>query len=495
MKRELVVTSSPKETRVALLENGHVAELFFEREGHRSTAGNIYKGRVNRVLPGMGSAFVDIGLERDAFMHAEDVFEDLPENLLDEEERGAGRSTSIEDLLKPGQDIVVQVVKESLGTKGARITAHVSLPGRFMVFLPTVEHVGVSRKVHDDDERKRLKSFLKAVRKEHGGGGFIGRTAATGRETEDLSRDATNLIRTWDEIRGVASRGKAPMLLYREPLLVERLLRDLLGKDVAGVHVDDAETHKRIYGFLEKVDPELLSRLKLVNRPGHIFDDFGVNAELERALKKRVGLESGGSIVIEEAEALVAIDVNTGRFVGKSDHEETIVKNNIEAAKEIARQLRLRDLGGIIVIDFIDMKDKRNRKKVLATLDGELRRDRATSRVLSVSEFGLVILTRKRVRESLGRTLCEPCPECSGDGRVKSVPTILTEIYDEIRKLPTELKGQRLTLRASPAVAGTLLSERDGGFLSSVSAHLSEPLAVETDGLLNQEQFDLVTRG
>lgn len=492
VKRELVVTSSPKETRVALLENGQVAELFFERDGQRSTAGNIYKGRVSRVLPGMGSAFIDIGLERDAFMHAEDVFEDLPENLLEEEERGS--RASIEELLKPGQDVIVQVVKESLGTKGARITAHVSLPGRFMVFLPTVEHVGVSRKVHDDEERKRLKSFLKGIRRENGGGGFIGRTAATGRSTEDLERDARNLIRTWDEIRGVASRGKAPMLLYREPLLVERLLRDLLGKDVAGVHIDDAETHKRIYAFLEKVDPELLPRLKLVNRPGHIFDDFGVNAELERALKKRVNLESGGSIVVEEAEALVAIDVNTGRFVGKSDHEETIVKNNIEAAKEIARQLRLRDLGGIIVIDFIDMKDKKNRKKVLATLDGELRRDRATSRVLSVSEFGLVILTRKRVRESLGKTLCEPCPECAGDGRVRSVPTILTEIYDEIRKLPNELRAQKLTLRTSPAVAETLLAERDGGFLSSLSALLSEPPAVEADALLTQEQFDVLTQ-
>ncbi len=492
MRRELVVTSSPKETRVALLEDSQVAEFFIERSEHASTAGNIYKGRVSRVLPGMGSAFVDIGLERDAFMHAEDVFEDLPENLLEEEERGA-KAAPIEDLVSPGQDIVVQVVKESLGTKGARITAHISLPGRFMVFLPTVEHVGVSRRVQDDDERKRLKSFLKGIRRENGGGGFIGRTAALGREVVDLERDARNLIRTWDEVRGVASRGKAPMLLYKEPSLVERLLRDLLGKDVAGVHVDDPELHKKVYNFLDRVDPELLSKVRLVNRPGHIFDDFGINAELEGALKARVPLESGGSIVIEETEALVSVDVNTGRFVGKSDHEETIVKNNIEAAREIARQLRLRDLGGIIVLDFIDMKDRKNRKKVLAVLDGELRRDRATSRVLSVSEFGLVILTRKRVRESLSKTLCETCPECGGAGRVKSVPTILTEIYDEIRKLPAELKTQKLTLRAAPAVADVLLEERDSGFLSSISSLLSEPLGVEADPLLSQEQFDILT--
>jgi len=491
MARELVVSTRPEETRVALLEDGVVSELFLEREAQRGIVGSIYKGRVTRVLPGMQSAFVDLGLERDAFLHATDVFEELPENLLTDEEVTTDRRAPIEDRLSEGQEVVVQVVKEPLGTKGARITSHVSLPGRYLVLMPTVEHVGVSRKITDEEERRRLKTILKEIRQERGGGGLIARTAGQGKSPEAFFRDGGYLSRTWDEVRAHASRNRAPVLLYREPSLVERLLRDLLSEDVATIRLDDQETFTRTLDLVRALEPALASRVRLHSGPMALMEEYGVTAEIERALRSKVWLPSGGYIVINQTEALVAIDVNTGRFVGKSQLEETLLKANLDAVREIVRQIRLRDLGGIIVVDFIDMEERKSRRDVMRSLEQELRKDRSPTKLLSVNEFGLIILTRKRVKQSLGRLLMQPCPYCSGSGQVKSVSTVCAEIYEEVRKIAADMRGQRLVLRVNPEVARALAGAQ-AVVLRALSDLVGGDIAVQGDPLLHQEQFDVV---
>jgi ribonuclease G len=496
MTKDLIVSSTPQETRVALLEDGRVSEIFIERESHRGIVGNLYKGRVTRVLPGMQSAFVDCGLERDAFLYVADVFEELDENLLTPEEagvggNGGGRAQAIEEMLQSGQDVLAQVVKEPLGQKGARITSHVSLPGRYLVFMPTVEHVGVSRKITDDEERRRLKTLLKEIRQEQGGGGFIARTAGAGRSPEAFARDARYLRRTWDEARASSSRERAPALLHRELGLVQRLLRDLLSDDIASIRLDHEREYGRTLELVQELQPELGPRVHLHQKTQSILEEHGVTAELERALRSKVWLESGGYIVVNQTEALVAVDVNTGRYTGKKTLEDTILKTNLEAAAEIVRQIRLRDLGGIIVVDFIDMEERKSRQKVMAALEAELRRDRSPSKLLSVNEFGLVILTRKRVRQSLERTLCEPCPYCTGSGMVKSVATVCSEIYDEVRKLAADMQGQNVKLRVNPEVARALRGE-EAPVLKDLSSRLGHEIIVQGDPLLHQEQFDVV---
>jgi ribonuclease G len=499
MTKEILVSTTPQETKVALLEDSLVSELFIEREAHRGVVGNIYKGLVTRVLPGMQSAFVGLGLERDAFLYVADALEGLDENLLTPEEQAAAsgghpRGASIEDLLREGQEVLVQVVKEPLGTKGARITSHISLPGRYTVFMPTVEHVGVSRKIVDEDERRRLKSLLKELRQERGGGGFIARTAGQGRGREDFERDVRYLTRTWDEVRAVASRQSAPALLHRELSLVQRLLRDILSEDIASIRLDSEREFQRTLELVGQLQPELAPRVRLFGKPLNILEEHGVTTELERALRSKVWLPTGGYIVINHTEALVAIDVNTGRYVGKKGLEDTILRTNLEAAREIVRQIRLRDLGGIIVVDFIDMEERKSRQKLMAALEQELRRDRSPSKVLQVSEFGLVILTRRRVRQSLERTLCQPCPYCSGSGMIKSVATVCSEIYDEVRKLAEDLKGHGLLLRVNPDVARALAGEEAGVLRELQSLAGTSEIRVQADPLLHQEQFDLVTR-
>jgi ribonuclease G len=495
MNRDLIVSNTPQETRVALLEDGRVSELFIEREAQRGIVGNIYKGRVTRVLPGMQSAFVDLGLERDAFLHVADVLEELPENLLSVEEQAEVRVSSeasrIEDRLRQGQELLVQAVKEPLGAKGARITSYVSLPGRYLVLMPTVEHVGVSRKIVDEEERKRLKGLAKALRAELGGGGLIVRTAGQGRSHEDFERDARYLRRTWDEIRAVASRGRPPLLLHREPSLVQRLLRDLLSEETGRILLDSQEEHARTVDLVSQLQPALVPRVRLHARPNSILEEHGVAAEIERALRNKVWLDSGGYIVINQTEALVAIDVNTGRYVGKSTLEETVLSTNLEAVREVVRQIRLRDLGGIIVVDLIDMEERKSRQKVLAAFERELARDRSPSKVLSVNELGLVILTRKRVRQSLERTLCEPCAYCGGTGMVKRVSTVCSELFDEVRKLLPHVHGQPLLVRLNPEVARALQGT-EADILRELRALVGSEIRVQGDPLLHQEQFDVV---
>jgi ribonuclease G len=398
----------------------------------------------------------------------------------------------ISDLLREGQEIIVQIAKEPIAKKGARITSHVVLPGRFLVYMPTMSHVGVSRKVGSDTERQRLKKVVAALREREGGtGGFIARTAAVGQSEQDLHDDMRYLLRTWTEIKGQGDRKKAPAPLHRDLDLVQRILRDQLSDDFTAIRVDNEMEYARIVDFVHKVQPRLVRRVKLHTRDESILETYGVQGELDKAVKPRVWLKSGGYIVINQTEALVSIDVNTGKFVGKSDRlEDTITRTNMEAVKEIVRQVRLRDLGGIIVIDFIDMEERRNRQKVMLALEQELRADRSPSKVLGFNDFGLIIITRKRVRQSLERTLCSPCPYCQGAGLVKSTQTMSFEILSEARRLSKHIgAADDVTLRVSPEVAHALRSS-EAAIFEEIEAYFNTPVRVKADPELHQEQFD-----
>ncbi len=542
MNKEMIISSTDHDTRVAILEDDQVVEIFIERERQRGVVGNVYKGRVSKVLPGMQSSFVDIGLDRDAFLYVTEVVNtveefdrlesgdeegpsappepvpmEIPDQGVATAEAGAapdrpprdsspatarsdGRGdrdqpqAKIEDLLKEGQEVLVQVVKEPLGTKGARITSHVTMPGRFLVFMPTVDHVGVSRKIESRDERSRLRGIVREFREEHGfTGGVIIRTAAGGRSKEDITSDLAYFHQVWTEIRQRMDTKRAPAVLFQEQSLVTKLLRDLLTDDYSAIRIDHEQEHRRVVALVERIMPNLLPRVKLYAKEFPIFEEYGVQAEIDKALRSKVWLKSGGYLVINPTEALVAIDVNTGRYVGKRTGrlEDTIVKTNLEAVKEIVRQIRLRDLGGIIVLDLIDMEEKKNRQKVFQEVEKELRKDRSPSKALQVSDFGLVIVTRKRVKQSLERQLTEPCPYCSGSGSIKSPSTICYEILTEIKKLAPELEGQGILLRVNPDIARAL-KEEESAMLRDLQQTLGCTVTLKPDTHLHHEQFDVM---
>jgi ribonuclease G len=397
---------------------------------------------------------------------------------------------SITDLLKEGQEIIVQIAKEPLGQKGARITSHIALPGRYVVYMPTLEHMGVSRKIGSDEERLRLKRILQAKRPGPVGG-FITRTAAEGRSEEDIAGDMLFLYNLWQDIRTRAEKRPAPILLHHDLDIVQRILRDQLADSFKAIWIDNEEHYESVLRFVERFQPALVPKVKLYTREAPIFDAFGVTAELEKALRPKVWLKSGGYIVINQTEALVAIDVNTGKYVGKSNRlEDTIVKTNTEAIKEIVRQTRLRDLGGIIVIDFIDMDERKNRQKVMQALEEAMRSDRAPYKILQFNDFGLVAITRKRVKQSLERTLCSPCPHCEGAGYVKSVQTVVSEILTEARKMARSVDSKDVMLRVHPDVAKVLKSHQNK-FLEELEEILRRPVLVKSDPLLHHEKFDL----
>ena len=518
MNKEMIVSSNGHETRVAILEDDQLAEIFVERERNRGVVGNVYKGRVSKVLPGMQSSFIEIGLERDGFLYVSDVIGNLDEFESGDEDgeprlKGEGEreradkdkdreerqpEAKIEELLKEGQDVVVQVAKEPLGTKGARLTCHVTLPGRFLVFMPTVDHIGISRKIATREERARLRGIVKEFRDQHNfGGGVIIRTAAEGRTKEDILADLHYFHKIWVEMRQKSEGRRSPAVIYQEPSLVNKLLRDLLTDDYSAIRIDDSREHERIVEFIDRIMPSLSSRVKLYDKDYPIFEEYGVQAELDKALRSKVWLKSGGSIVINQTEALVAIDVNTGRYVGKKTAgrlEDTIIKTNLEAAREIVRQIRLRDLGGIIVLDFIDMEEKKNRQKVFQAVEQELRKDRAPSKALQVSDFGLVIVTRKRVKQSLERVLTEPCPYCSGAGTIKSSSTVCYEILTEMKKIGADLDGPGVLLRVNPDIARAL-KEEERGVLKDLKSLLGRDVIVKSDVHLHHEQFDVMSIG
>ena len=524
MNKELIVSSNRHETMAAILEDDQVAEIHIEREHQRGVAGNIYKGRVNKVLPGMQSAFVDIGLERDAFLYVSDVvdtieeFERLESGDGDEapagggesdgdaaRSRGNGRGRSpqrsaqrptqqIEDLLKAGQEILVQVVKEPLGTKGARVTSHASIPGRFLVFMPTADNIGVSRKIDSREERSRLRGIVRQFRDEHGfTGGIIIRTAAARRPKEDIEGDLRYFHELWSEMRGNMESLRAPAVIHHEESLVAKLIRDFLNDDFSAIRIDDRDEHARVVRLVERIMPGMVERVRHYAKEFPIFEEYGVQAEIDKAIRSKVWLKSGGYIVINQTEALVAIDVNTGRYVGKRSGglEDTIVKTNLEAAREIVRQVRLRDLGGIIVADFIDMDDRKNRQKVAQAFERELRRDRAPSKTIQVSDFGLIIVTRKRVRQSLERQLTDPCPYCSGSAVIKSSSTICYDLLSEVRKIGPELNGHAVQLRVNPDIA-RVLEQEQRGVLRDLERVLGRGVTVQPDVRLHHEQFDVM---
>jgi ribonuclease G len=554
MSKEMIISSSAHETRVAILEDDQVAEIFIERERSRGVVGNVYKGRVSKVLPGMQSAFIDLGLERDGFLYVSDVvatFEEFDRLETDEDDppsspnlsgsgqvpaaaggnggarsgpslgagalakaagppghsgspgrrdrdREKGPEPKIEELLKEGQEIIVQVAKEPLGTKGARLTSHATMPGRFLVFMPTVDHVGVSRKIDSREERSRLRGIVREFREQTGfTGGLIIRTAAAGKPKEDIVSDLSYFHRVWTEVRQKFETSRAPAVVYQEQSLVAKLLRDLLTDDYLSIRIDNPFEHKRVVELIERIMPSLAPKVKLYEKEFPIFEEYGVQAEIDRALRSKVWLKSGGSIVINQTEALVAIDVNTGRYVGKKTAgrlEDTILKTNLEAVKEIVRQIRLRDLGGIIVLDFIDMEEKKNRQKVFQTVEQELRKDRSPSKALQVSDFGLVIITRKRVKQSLERVLTEPCPYCAGSAVIKSSSTICYEILSEVKKISGDLNGQSLVLRVNPDIARALRDEERAVF-KDLKQSLGRDIALRPDAQLHHEQFDLMAIG
>jgi len=666
MVKEMIVNTTALETKVAILEDDQLAELYIERNRSRGILGNIYKGKVTKVLPGMQSAFVSIGLDKDAFLYVSDFIEDseeydkvltaaeeqvakvmaemdvqerpqrrerknergrwrerrerhdmprpvpppvtetavvekwvlasetenvmsgppegvavresqaipgpaelspFPSLLLPEvmdprgdgienarsdpppaspvepasddapalesarltdrndsmafaENGGSPRSSfsarrrgpaarrkrytaarhtqrpehqSIDDVLREGQEVLVQVAKEPIGKKGARVTSHIALPGRYLVYMPTVDHVGVSRKIGSDGERIRLKDIILKHR-ELFNGGVIVRTAAEERKEEDLANDLKFLVRLWDDIRERTEKASAPALIHGELNLVQRILRDHFSFEFQAVRVDDEAEYQRIVEFVDKIYPNMVHRVKLYTRPKPIFDEFGINTEIDKLLQPKIWLKSGGYIVINQTEALVSIDINTGKFVGKGNSlEETITRTNLEAVKEIVKQIRLRDLGGIIVIDFIDMDERKNRKRVMEALSQELARDKAPSKILEFNEFGLVAITRKRVKQSLERTLCQPCNYCGGSGMVKSVATTCYAIYHEIEKMRDLGDGRdEVMIRVHPDVARAL-RESEATVVEEIRHLLKKDVAIKADPSLHIEHFNIVT--
>ncbi len=497
----LVMNTTSHETRVALVENGAISEFFVERNCERGTAGNIYKGRVLRVLPGMQAAFVDIGQEKAAFLYVSDVYnkheaymQEVDADAVDDPEipqsRGQNRPNGpIEERLRQGQEILVQVAKEAIGTKGARITSHISLPGRFLVHMPTFDHIGVSRRIDGDGERARLRDLVNERRQ--AGTGIIVRTASEGATEQQIDEDFNYLTHLWRDILSRFEASKTPALLYEELDLPLRSVRDLLTDGIDEIVVDTQELYDRVLEFVRKYMPERATGVKLYKGFEPIFDAYGIEIEVQRALARRVWLRSGGYLVIDTAEALTAIDVNTGKYVGSHTLEDTILQINLEAVKEIAYQLRLRNIGGIVIIDFIDMERAANREKVYKALEEALAQDKAKTNILKISEFGLIEMTRKRVRESLIQCLCEPCFYCEGKGYIKSRQSVAYEI---LRDLQRELVGSShkpITVLAHPDVAHLLFDEERMA-IEQLEQRLGRKIDVQANTLFHHEQYEII---
>jgi ribonuclease G len=500
VKREILINSDPHETRIAILENKMLAELLVERADRRRRVGDIYKGRVNAVLPGMQAAFVDIGLPKTAFLHVSDLveslvdYDDMDDGPLDEdeeEERVFKGSVKIEDHLRKGQEILVQITKEPIGTKGSRVSGQVSLPGRYLVLMPGADHVGISRRIEDRNERQRLKKLLAGLRPSKAG--MIVRTAGEGKAKRHFNSDIRFLARLWKRIEGKAAKTRAPVLLHRDMELVAGLIRDIFTEDVHRIVIDSRKNHRQILSYVKSFSPELKDRVKLYTGKTPIFDYYGLESEIEKAMNRKIWLKKGGYITVDQTEALVAIDVNTGRYVGKKNQEETSTKTNLEAAREIAKQLRLRDVGGIIVIDFIDMEVESNRKAVSDELRARLRKDRARTKAFPISELGLVEMTRQRERPSLLHYFSEECPTCGGVGRVLSLESMSMRMERVLKRAAADLGEKKLQLRVSPELAVFLLEER-GLRLEQLEKRLGIQLDIVDDPSLGRENFRLVMK-
>jgi len=483
MSTEILVNIGTQETRVALVEGGAAQEIYVQRAARHGLVGNIYKGVVKRVLPGMQAAFIDIGLERTAFLHVADMLN---------AETHAAPLPAVERLLHEGQEVLVQILKDPLGSKGARLTTLLSIPSRYLVLMPFEKHVGVSAKIEDEAERTRLKGILETLVPELAPQwGVIARTAAEGADAEALQQDLLFLTRLWAAVSQQVQQAKPGQLVHGDLPLSMRILRDLLGTAVERVRIDSAEEARRVQQFASVFVPQAAAKIEAYCGQAPIFDLYGVEDELNRALERKVELKSGGHLVIDQTEAMTTIDVNTGAFTGHRNLEETIVKTNLEAASAIARQLRLRNLGGIIILDFIDMRGEEHRAQVLRTLEKDVARDTARTRIYPFSELGLVQMTRKRTRESLGHILCEPCVACGGKGAVKTVETVCHEIAREVQRAARMYDPKSFLVLAAPNVVARLQEEQSGG-LAELEASLKRPIKLQPEAHYLQEVFDVV---
>ncbi len=478
MSSEILINSTSYEIRIALVENGQLAEFHIQRPKEKGLVSNIYRGRVVRVLPGMQAAFVDIGLERTGFLYVDDVHvstKDLDTIMLKgsnpcgnldfnasmpDIDSAPPPGMSIENLLKEGQEITVQVGKDPIGTKGARLTCHITLPCRNLVFMPLTDHIGISRKIQNEEVRKKLKERIEDLRP--AGTGFIVRTVAEHATAEELEADMEFLLLLWDEIQDIARQtSKIPSRIYKDLDITLRSVRDLFTDEVSSLILDDHQTYEKLLGFVQTFAPKLMNRISYYEGDAPLFESHGIDVEINRALEKKIWLRSGGYIIIETTEALSVIDVNTGRYVGNNDLEDTIFKTNMEAVKEIAYQLRLRNIGGIIIIDFIDMEDEDHREELFTSFKEAVKKDKSRINILKLSEFGLVQMTRKRSCENLSQMMCEPCHYCGGDGVLKSRRTICYEIFRKISRRAKRHHGSNITINVHPRVADMLLKEEE----------------------------------
>ena len=491
MSDEILINVTPSETRVALVEGGLLQELHLERASHNSYVGNIYMGRVERILPGMQAAFVNIGLERTAFLHAADIVRRTPGENGQAAEDEPVELPGISELLDNGQEIIVQVVKDPMGTKGARLTTQLSLPSRYVVLLPRSDTIGVSVRIEDEAERTRLRETLAGLLPPDTGFGYILRTNAEGVDIPPLERDVAYLERLWRRVSRRAEEAGPGTCIYADLSLPLRALRDLMNASVEKVRIDHPATHRHTLEFADEFIPDWRERIELYDGEGPLFDLYGVEDEIQRALQRSTSLKSGGYIIIDQTEAMTTVDVNTGGYVGHRNLEETIYKTNLEAAQSIARQLRLRNLGGIIIIDFIDMVDEEHKRQVLRTLERALERGHARTTVSEISALGLVEMTRKRTTESLEHLLCEPCPGCQGRGKIKTAETVCFEIFREILRAVRQFETGNLLVLAAPAVVDKILDEHSRT-VAELEEMVGKSIRFQAEEEYGQEQFDVV---
>lgn len=486
MSKEIIVNVDTRETRVALIESGKLVELHVERE--ERVVGSIYKCKVANVLAGMDAAFVDIGLERNAFLYVADV---LPE--MDDEfpaaRKDAGKSIRIKDVLKPGQELLVQVVKGPRGSKGARVSTRISLPGRYLVLMPESDNIGISRKIENESERDRLKKIADNIRPP--GFGLIVRTEAEGRAEAEIRRDLDFLMRMWNQIQEKAAKVSAPGLVHQDLSLIYKTIRDVFGHDVSKMLIDSPVDYEKAVELVELISPKMRSRLHLYDDPEPIFKRFAIESEIDSLLRRKVWLKSGGHITIDSTEALTAIDVNTGKFIGSTSLSDTILKTNLDAVTEIARQLRLRDIGGIVVLDFIDMASAKDRQKVVSALEKELRKDRTRTKICHISPLGLVEMTRKRTGETLTELVTEPCPYCQGRGRIESAETVSLRVERELREMAAEHDEEAFLVSAHPEVVLHLVGSA-GEVIDEIERRIKRAVYVRANESLHIEKYEII---
>jgi ribonuclease G len=501
MAEEILINVTPQETRVAFIENGVLQEVIIERDKRRGLVGNIYLGRVSRVLPGMGAAFVEIGLQRTAFLHISDIISPQPA-------QSENAAITIDQILRDGQQILVQVAKDPIGTKGARLTTEICIPSRYLVFMPHSQTVGISQRIENEQERSRLREILvkrgagsngqdeqspqlDADSAQSSAGGFIVRTAAEGVDEESIAADMEFLIRLWQSIQTRIEGAETPALVHDDLPLMLRTVRDLAAREVDIIRVDSRENYTRLLEFVQQFIPDLVQRIEHYPGERPIFDLYSVEDEIQRALERRVELKSGGHLIFDQTEAMTTVDVNTGAFVGHRNLEETIFKTNLEAAQSIARQLRLRNLGGIIIVDFIDMADEDHQRQVLRALERSLERDHSKVVVSEITSLGLVQITRKRTRESLEHVLCAPCPVCAGRGSIKTTETVCYEIFREILREVRQFEAQKLLVVAAREVVDRLTDEESPS-VAELEEFIQRPIQFQVEPMYSPEQFDVV---